>query len=537
MAKTKTEVKSNFIDKAVAFFNPVRGAQRLRARSFMSVLGGYNSASTSRRAMAGWTTFSNDADADTIVDTPKLRERSRDLIRNSPLACGALNTTVTSVIGGTGLVNQSRIDAEVLGLTEDEAADWENKVDAEFKLWAQSQECDIERTLRFPEIQELVYRQVWENGDVFVTMPFVKRPGSPYGLKLQIIEADRVANPKGSKESSKFAGGVEKDSNGAPMKYHVMQSHPGSISQESNMKFDVLPVFGPKTGRRNVLHLYKKLRPGQSRGVPELAPVIESLKQLDRYTEAELMGAVVAGMFTVFVETETGGDDLGFFESGENTGGTVDDEGLKLANGAIVGLAKGEKISTANPGRPNANYDPFIMAILRQVGAALGMPFEILIKHFTSSYSASRAAMLEAWRFFMARRLWMARNFCQPVYEAWLMEAVANGRIIAPGFLSGDPMIRQAYCACDWVGPARGMIDENKEMDASEKKVAAGYSTIQKESAELTGTDWKANHNQHKKELAKRREDGITVSPNAPLSDSPENQLEDMQEEIQNEGA
>jgi lambda family phage portal protein len=484
--------------------------------------------------MSGWKTYSNDADADTIVDTPKLRERSRDLVRNSPLACGALNTTVTSVIGGTGLVNQSRIDADVLGLSEDEAAAWENKVDAEFKLWAQSEECDLERTLRFPEIQELVYRQVWENGDVFVTMPFIKRSGSPYGLKLQIIEADRVSNPTGKRESGKFAGGVEKDSNGAPFRYHMMDSHPGAVSRPAQ-KWTPVPVFGPKTGRRNVLHLYKKLRPGQSRGVPELAPVIESLKQLDRYTEAELMGAVVAGMFTVFVETETGDGDLAPFQPDSETGGKTTDEDMKLANGAIVGLAKGEKISTANPGRPNANYDQFVMAVLRQVGAALGMPFEILIKHFTSSYSASRAAMLEAWRFFMARRLWMARNFCQPVYEAWLMEAVANGRIIAPGFLSGDPMIRQAYCACDWVGPARGMIDENKEMDASKKKIGLGLSTIQRESAELTGTNWLENHAQHKKEVAKRKEDGITEDPNTSPSDSPENQLEDMQEDIVNE--
>ena len=526
MAKKKSEVKSNFVDRAVSFFDPVKGAQRLRARSFMSVLGGYHGGSTSRRAMAGWKTFGNDADADTLVDTPLLRERSRDLVRNDPLACGALNTTVTSVIGGTGLVNQSRINAEVLGITEDEATEWEKKTDMEFQLWAKSEECDIERTLRFPEIQELVYRQVWENGDVFITMPFVKRPGSPYGLKLQIIEADRVTNPKGTKETSMFAGGVEKDKNGAPVKYHAMQGHPGSISQQQNMKWDAIPVFGPKTGRRNVLHLYKKLRPGQSRGVPELAPVMESLKQLSRYQEAELMAAVVAGMFTVFIETESGDD--GFFEGDQTTGGTSDDEGMKLANGSIVGLAKGEKITTANPNRPNANFDPFVMSILKYVGAALGMPVEILLKNFTSSYSASRAAMLEAWRFFMARRLWMARNFCQPVYETWLMEAVANGRVIAPGFLSGDPMIRAAYCGCDWIGPARGMIDENKEMDASKKKIELGLSTIQRESAELTGSNWLQNHNQHKTEVAKRKEDGITESVNAEPADSVANQIEDI---------
>ncbi len=43
-------------------------------------------------------------------------------------------------------------------------------------------------------------------------------------------------------------------------------------------------------------------RPGQRRGVPVLAPVIEALKQLGRYTDAELVAAVVSGLFTVFVK-------------------------------------------------------------------------------------------------------------------------------------------------------------------------------------------------------------------------------------------
>ena len=42
-------------------------------------------------------------------------------------------------------------------------------------------------------------------------------------------------------------------------------------------------------------------RIGQRRGVPFLAQVIEALKQLGRYTDAELVAAVVSGMFTVFI--------------------------------------------------------------------------------------------------------------------------------------------------------------------------------------------------------------------------------------------
>jgi capsid protein len=54
------------------------------------------------------------------------------------------------------------------------------------------------------------------------------------------------------------------------------------------------------------------------------------------------------------------------------------------------------------------------------------IPFEILIKHFTASYSAAQAALVEAWKFFSARRSWMADKFCQPVYELVIAEAVAK---------------------------------------------------------------------------------------------------------------
>jgi capsid protein len=87
---------------------------------------------------------------------------------------------------------------------------------------------------------------------------------------------------------------------------------------------------------------------------------------------------------------------------------------------------------------------PFVMAIYRQVGVQLELPFEILIKHFQSSYSASRGAILEAWKFFRGRRTWLDTHFCTPVYEAVISEAVARGWLEAPGFFD-DPFLRQAY--------------------------------------------------------------------------------------------
>src|SRR5690606_31547780 len=170
-----------------------------------------------------------------------------------------------------------------------------------------------------------------------------------------------------------------------------------------------------------------------------------TLKQLTRYTDAELMASIVAGMFTVFVKSETPNVPLGEVIPPDLQVDQGDPNSLELGNGAIVGLGDNEDITVANPGRQNSSFDMFVTAVCRQIGVALEIPYELLVKHFTSSYSASRAALLEAWKMFRMRRTWMVQSFCQPIYEEWLVEAVAKRRIQAPGFID-DPGGRAARC-------------------------------------------------------------------------------------------
>jgi lambda family phage portal protein len=362
----------------------------------------------------------------------------------------------------------------------------------------------------------MLYQQVKENGDAFVLLPRVKLPGSPYGLRLQVIEADRVTNPNNMPDSDTMAGGVERDAAGAPVRYHILKKHPGNRRAfTKHDDWEAREAFGSKTGLRNVIHLYNLTRPGQSRGVPDLAPVMEVLKQVGRYTEAEVMAAVIAGMFTVFIETEGGDSAFDYTNLSGETGQKGTDADLKLGNGLIMELAKGEKANSVNPGRPNSAFDPFVMAILRQIGTALEIPFEILIKHFTSSYSAARAALLAMWQYVMGERRWFVDNFFKIVFEVWMYEAVATGRIAAPGFFS-DPGIRAAYLGSKWIGPSKGQINEQAEVKAARERVAAGFSTIAQETAELTGGDWEQNHAQQVKEHRRRLEDGLITLPPEP---------------------
>jgi lambda family phage portal protein len=254
------------------------------------------------------------------------------------------------------------------------------------------------------------------------------------------------------------------DAFGAPTAYHVLNQHPGDLLAGDRKWWSVVPAFGAQTGRRNVLHLYAKRRIGQTRGAPWLSGVIELFKQLGTYTESEVSAAVLAAMIAITTKTD---DRAGLSPLESAVQGTTPAAGTAdgaasswdgtLTPGLAVDLGKNEEIAAfKSDGRPNPQFDPFVQAILRQAGAYLGLPFEVLIKHFTASYSAARAALLDAWRFYLANRAWLVEMFCQPVYEAWLEEAVALGRVQAPGFFD-DPMLRAAYCRANWHGdgPAR----------------------------------------------------------------------------------
>src|SRR5699024_3857174 len=204
-----------------------------------------------------------------------------------------------------------------------------------------------------------------------------------------LIEADRICNPSIVPQGKDVKQGVEVDKFGAPVKYYIAKKHPSSTSILIEKDVQPVGVFGNKSGRRNILHIYQDLeRIGQRRGAALLSPVIESLKQLTRYSEAELMASVVAGMFTVFVKPPYPQQPLANLIPVEDR---VDDEDFNsydMGNGAIVGLGEGEDVEIANPGRPNTAFDGFVMSLCRWIGVALELPFELLVQHFTSSYSA-----------------------------------------------------------------------------------------------------------------------------------------------------
>lgn len=494
----------NLLDRAITAISPERALKREVAKKKLSMIdSGYGNygASGTKKSVIGWTHGGGSHREDIEDNIDPLRQRSRDLYYGgSNVATGAIKRLRTNTIG-VGLHLKASINEDILKIPSEQARELEETIEREFAHWADSTNCDMERLDNFYQLQQLALLNALLSGDSFALMKTTKRAGCLYDLRIELIEADRISTPDNERVNPLYCEGVEKNADGEVVAYHISKFHPLSFTDRNPREWVRVVAYGEKTGRRNILHIMNRERIGQVRGVPFLSPVIETIKQLGRYTEAEVLAAVINGLFTVFIEKESASDDVPFGESvpEELQVDAADEGSIELAPGAVIDLGEGEKANMVNPGRPNPNFDPFVIAVIKQIGAALEIPYEILIMAFNSNYSASRAAILEFFKVIKMYRAWFVTDFCQPVYEEWLSEAVAKGRIKAPGFFA-DPIIRSAYCSAEWSGPSAGQLDPTKEVQAAELRVQGGYSTREKEARELTGTDFYKNVKQRKRE-------------------------------------
>lgn len=483
---------------------PLRQSMSLTERT-SGMAGGYNAGRRDRRALRKFKPRAGSADADTLPDLPTLRARSREIERNIPVASGAIATTTTHVIGD-GLQLQANIDAAALGLSPEAADRLEREQEREWALFCRT--ADFTGVQCFDEQQELAFRSALQSGDVVALRRFRRDPGEAYGTKVQLIEADRLCNPDYGADTETMVGGVEINADGVPVRYHVSRKHPGSLRLAGN-SWEPIPARDEQ-GRRLVIHVFDRTRPELTRGVPYLAVVIEHLKQLGNYADAEVMAAVVAAMITMVITTEADEDQQPVV--GERGDASLEDNEVKLGNGATLSLAPGEKAELLNPSRPNVNFDPFVQAFLRQIGVALELPFELLIKHFTASYSASKAAIEMARMMFRKRRSRFAGRFCQEVYSWMMDEAVASGRLNRPGYFA-DPIVRQAWLGAEWIGPSMPSLNPKMEAEADEIDVRLGVKTREQICMERTGGEVEKKTEQLAREEAARKAAGLGTVP------------------------
>lgn len=458
-----------------------------RGQPFASQDTSHFAASRIARELKNWTPPLESANGEMSGESGAMAARSYDLERNHGVAAGAIRTHADNIVG-TGLRLSSKPNWLALGRDKAWADAWARKVEAEWRTFADSTDFDAARYHTFGGMTSMALRSRMLAGDAFALPLWLpKRSGAKWSTAFQSVDPARVCNPDGKINGVDIHDGIETSSFGEEIAFWIRKTHPSDAYRNGGVQgFERIPAR-TSFGRRRVIHLYEKLRAGQSRGKGILTSVMAAFKMLDHYQRTELQSVVVNSMIAAFIETPLSGEDIAdLYGSEKQFLASRNEWNVKLEGASVIPLHPGDTMKSFTPARPNSAYSAFVEAVLRYIGTGLNIPYELLMKDFSkTTYSSARAALAEAWRYFLGQREWLATYWCDPIYELWLEEAIHSGRIEAPDFYEN----KAAYCACKWVGPGRGYIDPVKEAQAQGIRLDNSLSTLETECAEQ-GLDW-----------------------------------------------
>jgi len=491
-----------FIDTLIEPFAPKRALARRKARTQFQLAGGMYRGADNTRLTMDWI-LGRDTSTPSNWELNALRQRTRDLNRNNPIASGATDTIAQNVVG-TGLKPQSKLRADRLGISEEKANELRRQAESVWEEWCPIADAyDIQH---FDDIQFMVLWKMVEDGELLVLPTWITDSWRPFGRAVEVLEIDRLKKPSGQKDVPET--GIELDAMNRPFRYWIEKARkkPGDKIEFSGI------TKRDKMGRPKVLHIYNPKRPGQMRGVPHFAALVGLFKQLADYLEAEVVAARVAACLAVFVthnedalEEALAQADPELLEKmvTDRNSGRVQ----SIKPGMVSHLESGESIEVVDPRRPGDAFEPFVASMLRFMSMALGLSYEQLTKDFSkTNYSSARAALLEGRRMFKRWRTWLARKLCQPVWELVLEEAWLRGKFDAPDFYEK----KHEYCRALWIGGGWGWVDPVKEVQSSDDAIAAGLSTLADECA-AQGRDWEEVLEQRAREKAKAAELGLDL--------------------------
>lgn len=309
----------------------------------------------------------------------------------------------------------------------------------------------------------------------------------PVPMQIQVLECDfldRSRNAK-TKGGNEIINGIEFDSRGRRVAYWFFSEHPGKSVSVASVTSNRIPAI-------DIIHVFKKDRPGQDFGVSWFHPVMHRFRDLDIFEDATLKKQQVSALFAAFVHDS--GEEL------ENDSGLSAEEELleKLDVGTVEILPHGKEITFSNPPR-STDYAPFVKAQLLSIASGMGITYESLTKDYSNTnYSSSRAANQE-----MNKNVdkWQDRilinGFLMPLM-AWFVEAYELNGGNATGIKTR------------WTKPARPLVDPSKEIPANQKAVSAGFNSLS-QIIRSQGLDPEVVFKERSEELKKLDELGIST--------------------------
>ena len=423
---------------------PRAALRRHAARLQLDQMRRYDAAARGRRTDS-WVTQGSSADAATARGFGIQRDRARDLVRNNPYARKAVESWVTNLIGAgwSFKAKQTRRNGKQ-----------GERVTEIMRAWmADPQQCDYLGQQNFDGLMAQAVRCWKESGEVLIRMrtpsaATIKRLGLVVPLQLQVMEGDLIDENKDTVATGDGVGwtkrGISYDSEGRRTAYWIYNYHPGEGAvQATSIVSNTVPAD-------EIIHLFTPERPGMTRGVSCLAPVMVRLRDLGDLLDARLMKEKVAACLAVAVVDPDGST---------NQKSTIGD---RIEPGGIVTLGPGQDLRTINP--PAAGeIDRVIKTYLLEIAAGIGITYEELTGDYSGgSFTQGRMGWIGFQRRLMSDTWQVLAPTMFDRIAGWAFNAMGSVGIPTDGLTA------------DWTPPKRELFDPQSETSSTLSRVRAG---------------------------------------------------------------
>jgi lambda family phage portal protein len=427
----------NFFDRIISYVNPMSGVKRAQARNALEIVRGYDAAKVGRRT-DGWVAGAGSANVEVGSALLRVRNRCRDVVRNNEYASRALDALVTNTVGDG-----------IIGKAPDQAL-WDD--------WCEY--CDADGQLDFSGLIELAVRTRHESGEVIIR--FRQRlpdDGYKVPLQIQVLEPDHLDQTKiGPLDNGNYAiYGVEYNLIGQRVAYWLWPIHPGEVASFALQRFE-----SKRVPASEVLHYYRKRRPTQTRGMPEMAVALLRLRDLADYEQAELVRKKIEACFVAFVRTDDTAQHIG--QTKTDAAGPVQE---KVSPGMIKYISNAEGVEFGNPSS-GGGYGEYTTTQLHAIAAGAGVMYSQMTGDLNKfNFSSYRAGLVEFRQLIKAEQ-WLA-------LKPMVLNPIAM-RFQADAKLAGAT--RKTPVRFKWTMPRLQWVDPLKDVLGTKEAIRGGLQSI-----------------------------------------------------------
>jgi len=329
-----------------------------------------------------------------------------------------------------------------------------------WREWQRKEFCTVTGKYTYNETRQIRLISAARDGDFFIRK-IEDAKINKFGFSLQLINSewcDFNLNIARLENGNTIRMGIEMDSYGKPVAFHFIKVDPWAW-QFGQPGWNVTAAKGhERIPAKEIIHYARFSNADSTRPAPWCAPVMQKIRQLDKFEEAEVIAARAAASKMGVVESDIvpeGGIDVSPDPCKAGT--------WEMSPGSIQGMPFGMKMRAIDWQHPNGNFENFRKGMLRSICAGLpGADYNVIANDLENiNFSAGRLGRLDTNEMWKQLQRFDIETAERPIFEAWLEMALLSGVIKLP-YAKYAKYNKPHFSGRRWAG-----VDVMKEVNAA----------------------------------------------------------------------